>query len=272
TFGSQVTVVEILPQILPLEDEELTAELARLYRRKGMRLLTGSRVEGVAVDAGRGCTVRVSSGEEVEEIACDLVLVAVGVAGNVEGIGLEEAGVEVEKGFIKVRPDYATTAQGIRAIGDCIGPPLLAHAASREAALAVEALLGHQVQPLDPDLVPGCTYCQPQLARVGLTEAQARQAGREITVGRFPFRPLGKALANGEPEGMVKAVVDKEDGKILGVHILGAEAVELIPEATLAMTLEAGAVSLESTVHPHPSLSEAVMEAAAAALGRAIHI
>jgi len=161
TFGTTVTVVEILPQVLPLEDEELSAELAKLYRRKGMKLLTESRVEQVVADAGTGCKVKVASSQGVENIECDLVLVAVGVAGNVEGLGLEAAGVEVEGGFIKAGHDYSTTAAGIRAVGDCIGPPLLAHAASREAATAVEAVLGRKVKPVDPLLVPSCTYCQP---------------------------------------------------------------------------------------------------------------
>jgi dihydrolipoyl dehydrogenase len=270
TFGAQVTVVEILPRILPLEDEEITAELAKIYRRKKMRLLTGSRVEEVVKVEGGGCKVRVSTGEKAEEIECALVLLAVGVTGNVEG--LEEAGVEMEKSFIKVGPDYSTTVPGIRAIGDCVGPPLLAHAASREALIAVDSLLGRKVEPLDPDLVPSCTYCQPQVARVGLTESQALEAGHEVSVGRYPFRSLGKAVAAGETEGLVKVIINKDGGKLLGVHILGAEAVELIPEVVLAKTIGATAESLERAIHPHPGLSEAVMEAAAAALGRAIHI
>ncbi len=271
-FGAQVTVVELLPQILPLEDEEITAELAKLYRRKGMKLLTGSRVEEVVKGAEQGCTVKVAAADEVEEIECELVLVAVGVTGNIEGLGLEQAGVEVEKGFIRVERGYATTAPDIRAIGDCIGPPLLAHAASKEAVAAVDSILGRATWKVKPELVPSCTYCQPQVARVGLTETEAREAGHQVSIGRFPFRSLGKALATGDPEGFVKVIIDRAEGKLLGVHILAAEAVELIPEATLARTLEATAESLEQAVHPHPSLSEALMEAAAAALGRAVHI
>ena len=272
TFGTRVTVVEILPQILPLEDEEVSAELAKLYRRQGMKLLTGSRVEKVVKRTERGCRVKAATGDGKEEIDCDLVLVAVGVTGNVEGLGLEAAGVEVEKGFVKVQRGYATTAPAVRAVGDCIGPPMLAHAASREGLEAVDSILGRAARTVEPELVPSCVYCQPQVARVGLTETQAREAGHDISVGRFPFRSLGKALATGDPEGFVKVVTDRADGKLLGVHILAAEAVELIPEATLAKTLQATAESLERAIHPHPSLSEAVMEAAAAALGRAIHL
>ncbi|MEA2062778.1 MAG: dihydrolipoyl dehydrogenase [Gemmatimonadota bacterium] len=272
-FQTRVTVVEILPRILPLEDEELTAELEKIFKRKGMRLLTGSRVEQVTSSEDRGgCIVKISTGGETEQIDCETVLLAVGVSGNTEGLGLEQAGVEVEKGFIKVDDGYATTGDNIRAIGDCIGAPLLAHAASREGILAVESILGRECAPLDPLLVPSCTYCQPQLARVGLTETEAHQAGLEVTVGRYPFRSLGKAVAAGETEGLVKVVAGRDDGKILGVHILGAEAVELITEPALAATHGIGTGGLEQVIHPHPSLAEAVLEAASGALGRAIHL
>jgi len=272
TFGSRVTVVELLERILPQEDEEISSELQRLYERKGMRILTGSKVEEIKPGAGVFLSVIVQSPAGIEKVDCEKVLLAVGVTGNVEGIGLESAGVEVERGFIKVDHEFRTTASGIRAIGDCIGPPLLAHAASREGISAVESILGRKVRFVEKDQVPGCTYCQPQVASVGLTESAAISLGYEVTVGKFPFRPLGKAQALGEPEGFVKVVADKKNGELLGVHILGSEATEMIPEASLARWLGAGAEVLHLAVHPHPSFSEAMMEAASAATGKAIHL
>ncbi|HUU30187.1 MAG TPA: dihydrolipoyl dehydrogenase [archaeon] len=271
-FGSLVTVVELLERILPQEDQEISEELKRLYQRKGMNILTGSQVERIETPANNKVSVLVKTGDKSESFECEKVLVAVGVRGNVEGIGCEEAGVEVEKGFIKVDRSYRTTASGIWAIGDCIGPPLLAHAASAEGISAVESILGRKARFIAGDLVPSCIYCQPQVASVGLTEAAALQAGHEVSVGRFPFRPLGKALALGERDGFVKAVVDKKSGKLLGMHILGPEATELIPEAVFAKYTGASAEEMHHAVHPHPTLSEALAEAVSAATGAAIHL
>ncbi len=272
TFGVRVTLVELLPRILPLEDEEISAELRRLFEKKGMRILTGAMVRSAQPVREGGLEVVVATGERTETIACELALVAVGVTGNVEELGLEESGVEVKGGFIRVDRRFRTAADGVRAIGDCIGAPLLAHAASREGVNAVELILGREPRLVPPELVPSCIYCQPQVAGIGLSEARAREQGFDISVGRFPFRPLGKAIAAGEQEGFVKTVIDKASGRLLGVHILGAEATELIPEASLALWLEAGAEALHGALHPHPTLSEAMVEAAAAATGRAIHL
>jgi len=271
-FGTRVTIIELLERILPQEDEEISAELEKIFKRKKMRILTGARVEEIRLPGAGELQVRVQKGDEEETVECEMVLLAVGVVGNVEGVGLEETGVEVEKGFIKVDRSYRTTVPGIWAVGDCIGPPLLAHAASKEGISAVDSILGREVRFIEPELVPGCTYCQPQVASVGLTETSAKEQGFEVSVGRFPFRPLGKALAQGEPEGFVKVVADKKSGKLLGVHILGAEASELIPEAALIRWLGAKVKDLHDAVHPHPTLSEAVMEASAAALGSAVHL
>ena len=270
-FGAEVTVVELLERVLPLEDAEVSEELQKIYEKKGMRLFTSAQAESIKLKNGRA-EVKVKTGDGLETVECDRVLIAVGVTGNVEGLGLDQTGVAVERGFIKVDQSYRTDASGIWAIGDCIGPPLLAHAASREGIEAVNSILGLQSSHLEPELVPSCTYCQPQVASIGLTEARAKEKGYDPAVGRFPFRPLGKALAVGEPEGFVKVVAEKKSGRILGVHILGSEATEMIPEASLARWLELTAGDIHNTLHPHPTLSEALMEAAADSFGQAIHL
>ena len=271
TFGARVSVIELLERVLPQEDAEVSEELQRIYRKKGMQLLTGARVENIGLKNG-GAQVAVKTADGSETLECDKVLIAVGVAGNVDALGLEEAGVAVEKGFIRVDASYRTSADGIRAIGDCIGPLLLAHAASREGIEAVNSVLGRKCSRLKEELVPGCTYCQPQVASVGITEAAAKEKGYTVTVGKFPFRPLGKALASGETEGFVKVIADKKSARILGVHILGSEATEMIPEASLARWLDSTAADIHSAVHPHPTFSEALMEAAASVAGAAIHL
>lgn len=271
TFGAEVTVVELLERVLPQEDAEVSEELQKIYSKKEMRLLTGAKVESIAQKNG-GAEVKVKYGDKSETIECNNVLIAVGVTGNIEGFGLDKAGVAVEGGFIKIDESYRTSAPGIRAVGDCIGPPLLAHAASREGIEAVNSILGKPCRHLEPELVPSCTYCQPQVASVGITEAAAKERGYDTAVGRFPFRPLGKALAIGEPEGFVKVVADQKSGKILGVHILGSEATEMIPEASLARSLDSTAADIHNAVHPHPTLSEALMEAAMDAIGESIHL
>ena len=273
TFGCRVSVIELEDRILPFEDREITEELKKIFLKKKIDIQTSSKVAGVEADEN-SCTVHLtdSDGANPREINAETVLVSIGVAGNVDNLGLEEAGVEVERGFIKTRAGYLTSAAGIYAIGDCIGAPLLAHAASAEAEAAVGAIVGKAKRKIDPLLVPSCTYCLPQVASVGLTEEKAVALGHDISVGRFPFRPLGKALVIGERDGMVKIVAEKTSGKILGVHILGAEATEMIPEATVALNCALDSKSLESIIHPHPTLSEAIMEAAGDVTGSAVHL
>ena len=270
-LGTRTTVVEMMPGILPVEDRELTRLLESSLRKQGIEILIETKVESVKPRAN-DVAVTVSSAEGRKDLVADLALMAIGVQGNVENLGLEEAGVSVERSSIKVDKDYRTSAAGIYAIGDVIGPPWLAHVASAEGIHCIEAIAGKNPAPLDYLTIPGCTYCQPQLASIGLTEEKARAAGHELKIGRFPFRPLGKAVATGETEGMVKLIFDAAYGELLGAHILGAEATEQIAELLIAKKLEATGESIFQAVHAHPTLSEAVMEAAAAAYGEAINI
>lgn len=271
TLGTKVTVVEMMPGILPVEDRELTKQLELSFKKQGVELLTRTRVESVKAGSGN-VTAVVHTPDGKTEITADLALMAIGVQGNVENLGLESLGVAVEKNHIKVDGHYATNVPGIYAIGDVIGPPWLAHVASAEGIHCVEAIAGLNPQPLDYSAIPGCTYCQPQIASVGLTEEKAREEGYELKIGKFPFRPLGKAVAIGETEGMVKLIFDAKYGELLGAHILGSDATEMIAELALAKRLEATGKSIFQTVHAHPTLTEAVMEAAAAAYGEAINI
>ncbi len=270
-LGTKVTVVEMMPSILPIEDKELTKLLATSLTRRGVELLTETRVEGAQAGA-TGVTVSVQKGSESRTLTADRALVAIGVQGNVEHLGLEALGVRIERGHIAVDKRYRSSTPGIYAIGDVVGPPWLAHVASAEGICCVEGIAGKEPQPVDYASVPGCTYCSPQLASVGLTEDSAKAEGYELKVGRFPYRPLGKAMAIGESEGMVKLVFDAKYGEILGAHILGADATELIAELVLAKRMELTGQDLFHTIHAHPTLSEAVMEAAAAAYGEAISI
>ncbi len=271
-YGTQVTVIEMLPQILPQEDEEISAILARSFRKRGMTLMTSARVSGLEKRNGQ---VRLAVGQQdgkTEAVDADVVLVAVGRQANVEGIGLEKAGVQVDRGFIKVDDRLRTTARGVYAIGDCIGGPLWAHKAMAEGVAAVESLAGVGDAGVNYASMAGCTYCHPQVASVGLTEAEARKRGLDIKVGKFPFTASGKAAALGETEGMVKLIAEAKTGELVGVHIIGAEATEMIAEASLARSHEAIVESVHRTVHAHPTLSEAMGEAALAAEGHAIHI
>jgi dihydrolipoamide dehydrogenase len=270
-IGTKVTVVEMMPGILPIEDRELTKLMETSFKKQGMEILTGTKVEGVKATAD-GVTVSVSGAEGKKDLQGDVALVAIGVQGNVENIGLEKLGVTVERNHINVDQDYRTNVPGVYAIGDVIGPPWLAHVASAEGIHCVEAIAGRKPEPLDYGSIPGCTYCQPQIASVGLTEAKAREAGHELKIGTFPFRPLGKAVAIGETEGMVKLIFDAKYGELLGAHIMGSEATEMIAELVVAKRLETTGKDLFHAVHAHPTLSEAVMEAAAAAYGEAINI
>jgi dihydrolipoamide dehydrogenase len=270
-LGTQVFLVEMMPGILPVEDRELTRALESSLRKRGIEILTETKVESVKATAN-GVSVSVSSPDGKQELKGERALMAVGVQGNVESLGLEELGVKVERTAIVVDDDYRTTASGVYAIGDVAGPPWLAHVASAEGIHCVEAIAGLKPEPIDYLSIPGCTYCQPQVASVGLTEERAKSEGHEVKIGRCPFRPLGKAVAIGETEGMVKLIFDAKYGELLGAHILGADATEMIAELVVAKRLETTGKDLFRAVHAHPTLSEAVMEAAAAAFGEAINI
>ncbi len=271
TLGTKVTVVEMVPGILPGEDRELTKLMETALKKQGMDISTQTKVEHVETSASKVKVVASCSGGK-KEIVADIALMAVGVQGNVENLGLDKVGVSVERSHIKVDKDYKTTVPGVYAIGDVIGPPWLAHVASAEGIHCVEANAGLQPEPIDYLTIPACTYCQPQVASVGLTEDKATGQGYELRIGRFPFRPLGKAVAIGETEGMVKLIFDAKYGELLGAHIMGSEATEMIAELVIAKKLESTGKDIFHTVHSHPTLSEAVMEAAAEAYGQAINI
>ncbi|MFQ6058087.1 MAG: dihydrolipoyl dehydrogenase [Anaerolineae bacterium] len=271
SYGCQVTLVEMLPQVLPLEDAEIAKVLARSLTRQGIKVMTGTRVEGVETRES-GVEVRVSSERGEDTLRSDRVLVAIGRDPNSENLGLEASGVAIERGFIQVNERMETSVPGIYAIGDVAGPPLLAHKAMAEGVVAAEAIAGRETYGVDYSSIPRCTYCHPQVASIGLTEAQARDQGYEVKVGRFPFRANGRALAGGDYEGLVKLVVDARYGEILGAHIVGPEATEVIHEIALAKSAELTPAEIAATIHAHPTLSEALSEAALAVEGRAIHI
>ncbi len=271
-LGTKVTVVEMLDNILPIEDNEVSIALEKNFKKRGIDILTKASVEKAEVK-GKKVKVVVKQGNESKELSADIVLNAIGVSGNIEGFGLEELGVEILKGHIKVnKATYETNVKGIYAIGDVIGPPWLAHVASAEGIHCVENIKGIHTPPVDYDNIPGCTYCQPQVASVGLTERKAKELGYDLKIGKFPFMASGKAFAVGEREGFVKLIFDAKYGELLGGHIIGSEATELIAEVALARALEATGESIIKTVHAHPTLSESIMEAAANAYGEAIHI
>ncbi len=270
-FGTKVTLIEMMPQILPLEDKECADVVARSFKKAGIEVVTGARVTSVSKSAKK-VKVTVEKDGKPSTYEAEVSLVAIGVQGNVEGIGLEAIGVEVEKAFIKIDEKYRTNVDGVYAIGDVIGPPLLAHVASHEGISCVEGIAGLTPHPVDYDAVPSCTYCRPQVASFGLREEKAKERGFDVRVGKFPFRANGKALALGEPDGFVKLVFDKKYGELLGAHIVGPEATELLAELGVARTLETTFAEIASTVHAHPTLSETIMEAALDADGRAIHI
>ena len=269
-YGTEVTIVEMLPHLLPVEDEEISETLEKSFAKLGIGIRTGARVES-AESGSDGTSVTVTVDGKEETLKADVTLLAIGRDANVEDIGLEALGVETDRGFIKVDEACQTSVSGVYAIGDVTGPPLLAHKASAEGINLVERLAGHPSAPIDRDNIPACTYCQPQVASVGLTEAQAAE-GREIQVFRMPYRSSGKAVAVGQTDGMVKLIADAKYGEILGAHIIGADATELIAEICTARTLESTTRELHKTIHAHPTLSELVMEAAAGLEGAAIHI
>ncbi len=267
-YGVKVTIVEALDRLLPQEDEDISKELTRHFQRQGIEVRAGAMIQR-SERGGEGWRLSLPSGEVLET---EMVLCATGVQANVEGQGLEELGVGLERGFVKVDDHMRTNVPGVFAIGDLVGPPLLAHAASAEGVIAVETAAGREVAPLDPVQVPRCTYCLPQVASTGLTEAQAKERGHQVRVGKFPFSASGKAIAMGETAGFVKTVVDAASGRLLGTHAIGAEVTELLPEMVMAAWAGVRADQFEALVHAHPTLSESLKEAALAADGLAIHI
>jgi dihydrolipoamide dehydrogenase len=272
SYGAEVMIIEMLPRLVPLEDEEISQQLERVFRHRGIGFKTGAMVGGVAVSEGTAAVTVTDADGAVSEIECDKVLVAIGVQGNTEDIGLEVAGVNTERGYITVDDEMRTNVPGVFAIGDVTGKLPLAHVASAQGVIAAEVIAGMNPMPLDYSLMPRATYCRPQIASFGLTEQQATDAGYSFKVGRFPMAASGKALAMGEPNGMVKLVVDSEVGELLGAHIIGPEATELLGEVGLSRLLEGTTTELGWLVHPHPTISETIKEAALAVEGEAIHI
>lgn len=269
-FGTEVTIVEMMPSIMPIEDKDISDVVAREFKKSGIKILTETKTESVVVKGGKVITKL--SGKNDEDLESDAVLIAIGVQGNVENMGLEDLGVAIEKGSIKVDKDYKTNVEGIYAIGDVNGPPWLAHVASSEGINCIEKIKGMHVPDIDYTNIPGCTYCQPQVASVGLTEKKALEEGYEIRVGKFPFSANGKSRALGETVGMVKVIFDKKYDELIGAHIVGVEATELIMEFVLAKSLEATHEQILKTVHAHPTLNESNMEAVGVAYGEAINI
>ena len=271
TIGTEVTVVEYMDRILPVEDEEVSKGLERIYKKAGMKFMTSSEVTKVDTK-GNGCKVTVKTPKGEETLECEIVLSAVGIATNIEGIGLEAAGVKTEKGKVVVDDFYKTNVEGVYAIGDIVKGQSLAHVASAEGIICVEKIAGHHPEPLNYSNIPGCTYCVPEVASVGYTEKAAKEAGFEIKVGKFPFSASGKAKAGGVSDGFVKLVFDAKYGELLGAHMLGANVTEMIAEIVVARKLETTGHEIIKSVHPHPTMSEAIMEAAAAAYDEVIHL
>jgi dihydrolipoamide dehydrogenase len=271
-LGAEVTVVEVLDRILPVEDAEISALARKAFEKQGMKIFTSATVKGLKKGAD-SVTATIEAGGKTSELTVDRVILAIGIVANTEGIGLEGTKVKVEKAHVVADPYGATDEPGLYAIGDLVGPPWLAHKASHEGVICVEKIAGVKgVHPMIKENIPGCTYCLPQVASVGLTEAAAKAAGREVKVGRFPFIGNGKAIALGEPEGLVKTVFDAKTGELLGAHMIGAEVTELIQGYTIAKTLETTEAELIHTVFPHPTLSEMMHESVLDAYGRALHI
>ncbi len=271
SLGTEVTLVEFLPEIVPLEDEEVSKALARSLKKAGIKIMTDSSVEAVEVK-GKMClvTIKTSKGTEVKEV--ETVLSAVGITPNIENIGLETAGVIVERGKIKVDKYYRTSVPGIFAIGDIVPGQALAHVASAEGIICVEKIAGLDPEPLNYGNIPGCTYTTPEVASVGMTEKAAKEAGYDLKVGKFPFTASGKASAAGAKDGFVKLIFDSKHGELLGAHLIGSNVTEMIAELVVARKLEITGHELIKSVHPHPTMSEAIMEAAAAAFGEVIHL
>ena len=269
-YGTEVHLVEMMPNILPVEDADISKEVEKNFKKSGIKIYTRSKVKEIEKLKTK-VKVHTEKGDKTQVIDADIVLNAIGVTGNIEDIGLEAVGVATDGGAITIDEFNQTSIPNIYAIGDVSGPPWLAHVASAQGHVAVEHALGHTVHPLDYHNIPGCTYCQPQVASLGLTEAAAKEAGYDIKIGRFDFRASGKALATGDSTGFVKIIFDGQYGELLGCHIIGSEATELIAELGVAKTLETTWQEIAMTVHAHPTLSEAVMEAALDAFGQGVH-
>jgi len=271
SLGTKVTLIELLPNIVPVEDEEVSKQLERSFKKSGMKVYTDASVESVDTTGDLcKCVVKTKKGEEI--IETEIVLSAVGIATNIEGIGLEETGIKTEKGKVIVDDFYKTNVEGYYAIGDIVHGPALAHVASHEGIICVEKIAGHNPEPLDYGNIPGCTYTNPEIASVGMTEKQAIEAGFEIKVGKFPYSASGKASASGNKDGFVKVIFDAKYGEWLGAHLIGENVTELIAEVVVARKLETTGREIIDAVHPHPTMSEAIMEAVAAAYGEVIHI
>lgn len=271
SIGTEVTLVEFMPTLVPNEDEEVAKQLERSFKKMKMKVMTSATVEKVDT-SGNKCkvTIKTKKGEEIVE--ADVVLSAVGITPNTEGIGLEELGVALEGGRVKVDEYYRTNVEGIYAIGDIVAGPALAHVASAEGIVCVEKIAGHHPEPVNYGNIPGCTYTIPEISSVGMTEAKAKEAGYEIKTGKFPFSASGKASAAGQKDGFVKLVFDAKYGELLGAHMIGGNVTEMIAELVVAKKLEITGHELIKTIHPHPTMSEAIMEAAAEAYGEVIHI
>lgn len=271
TMGTKVTLVEFLPNVVPLEDEEVSKQLERSFKKAKMKVMLNSSVEEVDT-SGEKCKVKIKTKKGMEEVEADIVLSAVGISPNIEGIGIEELGIELENGKIKVDDYYRTNVPGVYAIGDIVHGQALAHVASAEGIICVEKIAGENPQALDYENIPACTYCSPEVASVGLTEKQAIEKGYDIKVGKFPFTASGKASASGHKDGFVKLIFDSKYGELLGGHMIGANVTEMIAEIVVARKLETTGHEMIKSVHPHPTMSEAVMEAAAAAYDEVIHL
>ncbi|MEA2880753.1 MAG: dihydrolipoamide dehydrogenase [Hyphomicrobiales bacterium] len=272
TMGAEVTIVEVLPQILPVEDAEIATFARKQFEKQGIKIVTGAKVTKLdkksdsvtaTIDDGKGGT---------QQLTVDRVISAVGVVGNVENLGLEKLGVKIDRGTIAIDGFCKTNVPGIYAIGDVAGPPMLAHKAEHEGVICVEAIKGMHPHPMDKNLIPGCTYCHPQVASVGLTEAKAKEMKLEVRVGKFPFVGNGKAIALGEDQGMVKVIFDKKTGALIGAHMVGAEVTELIQGYVIAMNLETTEEELMHTIFPHPTISETMKEAVLDAYGRVLNM
>jgi dihydrolipoamide dehydrogenase len=271
SMGTDVTLVEFLPDIVPLEDEEVSKALSRSLKKAGIKIMTESSVESVEI-AGETCHVSIKTKKGIETREAEIVLSAVGITPNIENLGLETAGVVIEKGKVKVNQYYATSAPGVYAIGDIVSGQALAHVASAEGIICVEKIAGLEPEPLNYNNIPGCTYTTPEVASVGYTEKGAKAAGFDIKIGKFPFTASGKASASGAKDGFVKLIFDSKHGELLGAHLIGSNVTEMIAEIVVARKLEITGHELIKTIHPHPTMSEAIMEAAAAAFGEVIHL
>ncbi len=272
TMGVDVTVIELLPQILAVEDAEIAAHARKRFEKQGMNILTGAKVTKVDTSGAGVVATVVTEDGSTQTLSADKLISAVGVVGNIESLGLESLGVKTDRGCVVIDAYAKTNVPGIYAIGDVAGPPMLAHKAEHEGVICVEAIAGKEAHPMDKARIPGCTYCHPQIASVGLTEDKAKEAGHEIKVGRFPFMGNGKAIALGEPEGMVKTIFDAKTGQLLGAHMVGAEVTELIQGFAVAMQLETTEEDLMHAVFPHPTLSEMMHESVLDAYDRVIHM